>query len=133
MADFDNYNDNNTDGVNVNITDPSDPTKKAGVTNGELDTSDICNSVSTPIHTSVGTTAARIDNPTLSNRKEVDIQANKDLWIGFSNAVTSANYYLYIRKGQIVALALGPDVELWAISGSTGGTSDAVVTQGAKS
>lgn len=133
MADFNNFNDNNTDGKNVNITDVNDPSQKAGVTNSELDVNDVIDNVSTPIHTSVGTSAVRIDNPSLSNRKEVDIQANKNLFVGFDNTVSSTTYFLSLKKGQVVGLALGASVELWAISDSAGGTSDVVVTQGAKS
>ena len=133
MADFNDYKDNEVEGANVNITDPTDPTKKAGVTNTELNIIDVSNAISTPIHSSVGTSAVRIDNPALANRKEVDIQVNKDIYLGFDNTVSSTTYYLFLRKGQIVGLSLGPSVQLWAISSTVGATSDVIVTQGAKS
>jgi hypothetical protein len=129
---FDAFNDQNKDGTNVNITDPTDPTKKANVNNGELSVSDVVNTVATPIHTSVGTTAVRIDNPTLANRKEVIVETpNKTIYIGFDNTVTSSTYAHRMRKGEVIDFIYGPSVELWAISDSAGGISDAVVTQGA--
>lgn len=95
---------------------------------------DISNVVSTPIHTSVGVTAIRIDNPVLSNRKEVDIVAQKDVYIGFTNAVTtSSGWFMKLYKGQVIGFALGPSVQLWAISSTSGGVSDIVLTQGAES
>lgn len=95
---------------------------------------DISNLVSTPIHTSVGVTAIRIDSPALSNRKEVDIVAQKDLYLGFTNAVTtSSGWFMKLYKGQVIGLALGPSVQLWAISSTSGGTSDVVLSQGAES
>ncbi len=90
--------------------------------------------VSTPIHTAVGTSAVRIDNTVLANRTELVITVKKDVFIGFANTITtSAGYFMPLYKGQTIALAFGPDILLWAISATASlGSDDVVVTQGAK-
>lgn len=134
MSQFDNFDDSNTEGQNVNITDHADPSKKAGVTNTDVNVSDISDVVSAPIHTLVGTSAVRIDSPVLANRKELDITVSKDVFIGYTNAVTTTSGWAFrLRKGQAIGLAIGPNVQLWAISDTAGvATTDVVVAQGAR-
>lgn len=129
---FNEYKDGNVEGINVNVTDSDTPANKAKVSSrGEVSSENLIDDVASPIHTSVGTSAVRIDDPTLTNRKKVDIQANKNVFIGFSNTITtSAGYYLALKKGQIVSLEIGPSIQLWAIANSTGTTGDVVLTQG---
>ena len=130
---FNNFDDGDTEGTNVNVVDSENPQRKTKVTaRGELVVTDSVNEVSAPIHTMVGLTSVRIDNPQLADRKSVTIQVDKNVYIGFANTITiSSGYYLLLRKGQIVQLELSDQVELWAISVSAGSsTQDVVVTQG---
>ena len=134
MSNFSDFKDEQSPGENMVVVDPTDPSRKASVSNSDLSVNDGIDIVATPIHTSVGTSAVRIDNPILSNRKSVTIEVQKDVYIGYSNTITVASGWAYfLRKGQLISLILGPSTQLWAISGNTGGTSDVIVNQGAKS
>ena len=130
---FNKFDDGDTEGTNVNIVDPEIPSRKIKVTERrELPVTDSVTEISAPIHNAVGNTATRIDSPQLAGRKSVTIQVDKNIYVGFNNSITtSAGYYLFLRKGQIVELSLSDNIELWAISTSaSSSTEDVVLTQG---
>ena len=65
----------------------------------------------------------------LADRDFITLECNKaNIYIGFSNAVTtSANYFIKLRKGNFVAIDLGPDIQIWAISGNASVGSDDIL------
>lgn len=71
--------------------------------------------------TTVGTTAVNLVASALAGRKEIMIQnrGNKDIFIGSSNAVTTANGFR-IAGGATFGVSVGPNIAVWAISGTAG-------------
>ncbi len=76
----------------------------------------------------VGVTAVRLDTTVLDAREGITLFANKRVYIGVSNAVTTSNYYwVRLEKGTFIALGLKAGVQVWAISDSASAGADDVM------
>lgn len=130
---FSEFDDQNTKGENFNLVSPSTPSDQAEVNDKQLNIRDPYNTYQQNQST-VGTTAVRLDTSPLSERKAVVLIANKDVYIGHTNGVTtSSGYSLLLRKGQSIWVSWGPSLQIWAISGNAGvGSDDLIATEYAR-
>lgn len=84
-----------------------------------------------PIRYAVGTTAVAIDPSKLDSREGVTIWANKDIYIGVTNLVTTSDKYIFkVFAGQLVQFSCNSTVDLYAISATASvGPDDVLIGQ----
>ena len=122
MADFNNFNDSDTEGTNVNIVDRADATKKNSVTtNGDINVVDGLRNggVYGNLNLVTGGTAyeAKVGGSALSNRKLLTITALDDIYWGYSNTVTtSTGTPLYKNQQIIFAIDAASTFSIWLVA-----------------
>lgn len=90
-------------------------------TDGRLETFHAPDSSAQAAAATVGTSAVELASSPLANRKKIIVQNNgsKAIYLGGANTVTTSNG-ICIPKGASFELDWGPNVDLWAISGTAG-------------
>jgi hypothetical protein len=121
---FDKFNDGDTEGANVNLTDPEVPSRKAKVSaQRDLKVSDTINTVGANSALIVGTVAVeiKVGSSRLVGRKTVTLHnnSNRQMFWGYSNAVTISNG-TPIEKGEFLVWAADDETALWVISDASG-------------
>ena len=122
MADFNNFNDSDTEGTNVNIVDRADATKKNSVTtNGDINVVDGLRNggVYGNLNLVTGGTTyeAKVGGSALSNRKLLKITALDDMYWGYSNTVTtSTGTPLYKNQQIIFAIDAASTFSIWLVA-----------------
>lgn len=113
---FNNYNDNDADGQNVNITDPTDPTKKAKVADDEegnsrvyvdakLDSGELVPTITNKfrIHSNVGDISLNTSYTTLYTR------SGEGLFFGFQTGFNNADIIIKLELDTATVFELSLD------------------------
>lgn len=121
---FDKFDDGDTEGANVNITDPEEPSRKAKISaERDLKVSDVIATTGVFSALTVGTTAVevRVGANRLAGRKTVTFHnnSNRRMFWGYSSSVTITSGSP-IDRDEFLVWAVDDQTAIWIISDQAG-------------
>lgn len=121
---FNPFDDNNTEGTNVNIVDSTTPANKVKINaNRELSSVDVFTTQGLQASLTVGTSAIelKVGANKLALRKSATLfnNSNSTIYWGYTNGVTTSNG-TPIFKNQFVEWPVSDQVSIFLIAGSAG-------------